>query len=455
MRRPASAVLRSLRCWALALALAFALSAHISATGFFINQQSVRGLGRVDAGNTVAADELGTIFFNPAGLPLIWGDQQQRRDLRISLAAHLIVPRGDQRDLGSTVATPGSLRAFVPVGGGDGHNPTNPTPAPNLYAALRLNERAALGFGFNIPFGLATQFTPGWHGRYDATEAELRTYNISLVGAYQFDSGLSLGGGLDLQYARSLLSSAIPNPLAPGGPSAATDARIQTRGHDYFTPGFNVGALYDIDENTRIGAHYRSAMKHEIEGVSEIHGLQGPLAVSNGAVDARADLHLPAITTAGVRRRLTDDLLLLGEFEWFDWSTFKEVRIQFADGRPDGVRTTNYRDAYAFAGGVEYQRDGGWTVRGGLHYDTTPTVDNFRDTTVPDADRLWLGLGASFQLRDALSVDVAFNHVFFRDTTIALTRTFFDDTPLATAVKINSDVSTVVNTIAIDFRWMF
>ena len=61
----------------------------------------------------------------------------------------------------------------------------------------------------------------------------------------------------------------------------------------------------------------------------------------------------------------------------------------------------------------------------------------------------------SYHLSEALSLDLAFNHVFFRDTTLELTRSFFEGTPLATTVHINSDVSTVVNTVAVDFRWRF
>src|SRR5262249_43265813 len=84
----------------IAVAVAFALSAQLSATGYFINQQSVRGLGRVDAGNTVAADELGTIFFNPAGLTKVVHDPHARERIRISVATHLIVPRSNQRNSG-------------------------------------------------------------------------------------------------------------------------------------------------------------------------------------------------------------------------------------------------------------------------------------------------------------------------------------------------------------------
>src|SRR5262249_10988296 len=66
----------------LGIALAIALPARAFATGFYINQQSVRGLGRVDAGNTVAADDLSTIFFNPAGLMEVARDRQ-RKEIQI------------------------------------------------------------------------------------------------------------------------------------------------------------------------------------------------------------------------------------------------------------------------------------------------------------------------------------------------------------------------------------
>jgi long-chain fatty acid transport protein len=424
------------------------------ATGFYINQQSVRGLGRVDSGNTVAADDLGTIFFNPAGLPRVWSDKPRDR-IRIAVGLHLIVPRSDQRNLGSAAASPGTLGAYVPVGGGNAHNTTDPTPVPNFYMAVPVRDgRGAIGLGMNAPFGLATTFSPDWSGRYDATEASLRTVNVSLVGAYRVTRALSIGGGLDVQYAKTLLTSAIPNPLTPGGPAAATDARIRTEGHAY-TPGFNAGLLFDLDAETRVGFHYRSAITHDIGGTSEFTGLPAPLAAFNGLVDARADIDLPSITSAGVRRTVGDRWTLLGEVEWFDWSRFTEIRITYGDGRPDGVRPANYRDAYAIAVGAEHALSTGWTARGGIHYDTTPTVDAYRDSTVPDADRLWLGLGASYQVSDRTRFDFGVTHAFFRDTDVSVTRTFFDDTPLATAVRINSRVTTVVNTIAVDFRYAF
>ena len=105
-----------------------------------------------------------------------------------------------------------------------------------------------MGIGINVPFGLETRSSDEWFGRYDAIEASLRTINIGFVGAYRFESGLAIGGGIDIQYARTSLTSAIPNPLVPGGPTAATDGRIFTSGHDW-TPGFHVGL--DVSPQSR------------------------------------------------------------------------------------------------------------------------------------------------------------------------------------------------------------
>lgn len=437
------------RCAAACVLLA-ALDA--SATAFFVNQQSVKGLGRVDAGNSAAADELGTIFFNPAGLTLLWdaqepgwGDRQQS----FSAGVNVIQPRGSQANAGSTLSFAGS--PGIPYGGGNSRNPTHATPVPNIYYARQLGADDAIGFGMNVPFGLSAEFDPGWYGRYDATEASLRTMNVSVVGAHRFGGHWSVGGGLDVQYARTTLTQSLPN--FPTSPTAfAPDARVYTHG-DAWTPGFNAGVIYAFDDDDRIGVHYRSGMKHKIKGTSDFSGLQGPLAPFNGLVDARADLKLPAIATVGARVRLAPALVGLADLAWYDWSTFDEVRIRFADGRDDGVRPSHYRDAYGVAVGVEYREGRSpLTLRGGVHYDTTPTVDTYRDVTVPDSERLWLGVGATYRPMPHFEVDFAFTHVFFRDTNIDVTRSFYQGAAVAT---VRGAVKTTVDTVALDFRMRF
>lgn len=444
---------RSTRTSSWVVLLLLAPCAEAWATGFFINQQGVKALGRVGAGNAAIADDLDTIYFNPAGLTELWSPGAARH--RFGLGLHLIVPRSEQTNTSSTAATPGTLGAALPYSGGNGRNPTDPTPVPTLYWAHELVPgRAAVGAGVSSPFGLAAEFPRDWYGRYDAIEASLRTVNLTAVAAYRFDWGVSIGGGVDLQYANSLLVTAIPDPLAPGGPTAATDGRAETKGHDW-TPGFNLGVLVALSEQTRVGVHYRSGARHALEGSTRVSGMSGPLEPFNGQVGARADLHLPAIGAVAVRHRWSADLQLLASVEKYDWSRFREVRVRFADGSPDAVRPANYRDAYAAAVGAEYQVSQPFAARGGVRYDQTPTVNGFRDTTVPDASRLWLGVGATYRTSPVSAWDFTFNHVFFRRVDVAPTRTFFAGTPLVSTVTINGRVKTVTNTVAVEYRRAF
>jgi len=419
------------------------------ATGFFVNQQSVQGRGRVDAGNSAAADELGTIFFNPAALPAMFGSPGA--DLRYSFGVQLIIPRSTQTNTGTTVIAPFSV---ADVQGPSSHNPTDPSPIPNMYIAKQLSPEAAIAAGINVPFGLAIESPRDWFGRYDAIEASLTTINVTFVGAYRFQNGIALGGGLDAQYAKTKLVTAIPDPFALEGPSPATDGRVETKGHAW-TLGYNLGVHYETPQrDLRLGMHYRSGMKHEIKGSATFSDLQAPFNSLNGTYGARADLELPAVATAGIWKKV-GDVALMGELEWYQWSKFHEIRTRF-DGLPDAVRLTNYRDTYAVAVGADYDLpDKAWTLRGGLKYDRTPTRDGYRDTTVPDSNRLWLGLGASWHKSPGLNIDFAFNHVFFRDTTVDTTRAFFEGTPGATLVRTTASVNSVVNTIAFDVRCSF
>jgi long-chain fatty acid transport protein len=240
----------------------------------------------------------------------------------------------------------------------------------------------------------------------------------------------------------------------PGGPTAATDARGETSGSTW-TPGFNVGVMFQPDEATRFGLHYRSQMRHKIGGTAVTSGLTGPLAFGNGATGASAMLKLPAVVTAGASRRINDKLTLYGEVDWYGWGTLNELRIRFDNGTADAVRPENYRNTFAYALGAEYAQSDVLTLRGGVQLDYTPTVDGFRDTTVPDANRLVFAAGASYRVSKQMFLDFAVNHVKFRTATVSVTRSFFDGTALASSVTVNDVVALRINTLSAQIRYAF
>jgi long-chain fatty acid transport protein len=427
----------------------------VSASGFFINQQSIPGLGRADAGNVAAANDLGTVFFNPAGMTALWRDGNQKRTLS-SVGVHLIVPRSDLDNMGSTAITPGTLGSPVPLVGVNTNDPSDPTPILNAYLARQLsNERLVLGFRLNSPFGLAAEYPTDWFGRYDSTKAELLTVDIGAAIAYQINDQVSIGGGIDVQYAESTLVASIPNPLVPGGPTPETDGRISIEG-DNWDVGFNIGLLAYVGENSRVGIHYRSAREHDLSGNATTSGLTAPLDVFNGTVGASANLNLPAILSLGFAwEPPASAMTIYGDYTWYGWSDLDTTRIEFADGSPAVDRIANFRDTYTVALGLDFGWTERFTLRGGAKYDQTPTVDEFRDTTFADNDRFWLTVGGTYQQSDTFAVDFAIVHTFVDDTSVNLTRTFFGGTPLASVIQTSGSVKSTVNTFSIGIRKSF
>ena len=111
----------------------------------------------------------GTIFFESAGLAEIWRNSPEAGNgTRLSFGGQLVVPRAKQENTGSVVATARHARDFRAGRRRRLGNPTDPTLIPNFYVATPIGERGAVGFGVNVPFGLATEFGTTWHGRYDA-----------------------------------------------------------------------------------------------------------------------------------------------------------------------------------------------------------------------------------------------------------------------------------------------
>ena len=432
------------------------LSPLAAATGFFLNQQSVQGLGRADAGNAVAATDASTVYYNPAGLPLLWQNADARgSDTLFALGAQGIFPTANHSNAGSTAKTFATGGAPVAYTGNNVSDPTDPVAVPNFFAAHRLGGGDGyLGLGVTSPFGLSANYGNAWFGRYDSTEVSLRTVNVALVGAWRLTPSFSIGGGLDAQYARAKLAQAIPNPLTAGGPSAATDGRVENKGTAW-TPGFNIGFLWQADEATRLGLHYRSEVRHKLGGTVVTSGLTGALAAGNGAVGAGTTLKLPAVVTAGASRRIGGKLTLYGEVDWYGWGVLNELRVHFDNGTPDAVRVDNYRNTFAYAVGAEYAHSPALTLRGGVQFDFTLTVQATRDTTFPDANRLVFAAGASVELAKRTYLDLAGNYVKFRTVAIGVTHTFFDGTALASSATINDIATPHINTFSAQLRYAF
>jgi long-chain fatty acid transport protein len=374
------------------------LPPRANAGGFFLQEQSVSASGRAFAGDAAAAEDASTIFYNPAGLTQLRGGMQAEAGL------YLIAPESNLTDRGSTAAV--GVSPPTAVGGLSSDQGFNPQATGDVYLAAPLRPDLWIGLGITTPFGLQDNYQLNYFGRYDSTKTKLQTLDIAPTAAYAVNSWLSVGGGVDFQYANGALQNALPDPFAPGGPSPSTDGLFNATGNDWAV-GFNAGVLAKPTDALRVGFSYRSGTEHSLKGnaTSEIPG------VVSSSQSATANFKLPDVASLGIAYNVTPMVTLLAQADYYGWSRFNQIRIAFADGTQQVV-PENFKDTVGFSVGTEWKVSDRWTLRGGVEFDPTPTPNGARSTALPDSDRTWLALGASYEFTKRFGLDVSYAHDF-------------------------------------------
>jgi long-chain fatty acid transport protein len=418
--------IRHLASTALSLIL-IASATPAMAAGFYIQEQSVKGLGNAFSGSTTSIDDASTIYFNPAGMTELDGAQA-------NVGVHLLLPNADITDNGSTAPGGG------PIVGNDNGNPYDPSPVPNLYIATPLSvgeHEIWTGIGVSAPFGLASDYGEDSFLRFDSTETELTTINVAPSVAYKINDMVSVGGGLDIQYADAELKSAI---------FAGANGTSTLEGDD-ITLGYNLGVTIKPAPTTELGLHYRSAISHELDGKVIVEGS----GAADRNDDGTANLDLPDILTFGAAHDVNDKLRVMGQATWFGWSRFEDIDADVDTGVDPAPIVQDYQNTMAFAVGAEYDLRPDLTVRVGYQFDETPTTDEFRTSRTPDGDRHWFSGGATYKLNNKIELDFAATYIDIADGTIDVTR---NGAPLPPA-QVTADTDGYVGIVAAGLNYKF
>ena len=146
-----------------------------------------------------------------------------------------------------------------------------------------------------------------------------------------------------------------------------------------------------------------------------------PSALANSFRAARgsAKVTTPESATLGLWQDLGRGWTLLSDVSWTNWSRFQELRIK-ADGRADTVTAENWRDTVFASIGTEYQLNEKLRLRTGFAYDQSPVKSAYRTPRVPDTDRYWLSVGASYKVTDRMEISAGYSHIFARDGVVHL-----------------------------------
>ena len=421
-------------CAAGALAILTIAGEEAKAGGFAIREESAYGQGSSFAG-VAAGGSLSSMFWNPATMTQAPGVQTE-------LVACGIIPYAAN--------TPGPGSALTALGFGGTGNTADSALVPSGYFSWQFNPDMWLGLSVNSPFGLSVSFPDLWAGRdYAANNSSLKTYNFTPSFAYRINDMISIGFGVQLQYANTTLNKGISVIGAPTLP----DFTLGGNGWGY---GFTAGVTVTPTPTTAIGIGYRSAIDQKINGTMTVTSVLAPVS-TNGPVSTT--LNLPDVVSLGVRQRVTPQVTLLGTVEWSNWSRIGTSNVVQSSGAPATVAGNavmlpfRYQDGWFFSAGAEYQWTPELAVRAGVGYEISPITDSVRIPLLPDNDRTWLSIGATYKMTNALAFDFAYSHIFVKSAPINITATsgnpWFDGVSYVGNVKSHVDILS----IALRYRW--
>ena len=167
----------------------------------------------------------------------------------------------------------------------------------------------------------------------------------------------------------------------------------------------------------------------------------------------------PDIVSLGIRQRLDPLWTVMATAEWSNWSRIGTSRWTTPSGSVATIGPVpvtfpfQYKDGWFFSGGAEYKWTDRLTVRAGGGYEISPVTDQVRMPIIPDNDRVWASVGATWQVFRGLHFDLAYSHIWVKDPSINISAAsgnpWFTGVPYVGSVNAHVDILSG----ALVFRW--
>ncbi len=315
------------------LILLFTASTSFAA-GFRLPEAGAKAMGMGFA-FTAQADDPSAIYFNPAGLTQLKGQN-------VMLGLTYVKENGaeyngttpvDDFQTGFTTRkseTQKTLNFYI----------------PNAYYT---NTNAKTGFSYGVgiftPFGLGQEYDNGNNDsifRNQITKIDLKTIVVNPTIAFKVNDVLSLGLGIDYMWGQAKLAK---TPWAPtlGGNLYNLDMKA-----DGDAWGYNFGVLVKATENLRIGANYRSPFTLTLKdgdvnlaninttGAPALGGASVSQAFFGGktsfGTNGNATLYLPATFALGASYTM-GRLTMNADADWTFWHSLHQSSDHLPDHR--------------------------------------------------------------------------------------------------------------------------
>ncbi len=309
-----------------------------SAVGFRLPNQDPEGIARGNA-FVATADNPSAIYYNPAGISQLKGDQFH--------AGIYMISANTRYTAGGISAQTDREVQFV----------------PQLHYVHEFAETPfTFGLGVYAPYGLSLDWGNNASFSPLAQNGKLLYATLNPVIAWQVHPTLSLAIGPTINYADADLENSIFNFKG-----------------DAIGAGFKAGLLWQPHQMWSFGLSYHSATELELSGDSQVPGfLLGPSST-------KGDAYFPQFAVVGVSFRPTTNWNFEVNLDWTDWDRVDVLLFR----RSDTVLIPflfNYTSSFMYEFGVTRQIGGGWAVSAGYIFSENSSPDADFNPIIPDGD---------------------------------------------------------------------
>ncbi|HMO30032.1 outer membrane protein transport protein [Enterovirga sp.] len=385
-------------------AAALGASSAAWAGGFALHEQGATGQGMSFAGVASGSGGLSSMYWNPATITMNPGFQSYSSVSLINLDAK-ITPYPGPGTPTYAFGPSGQLGEFGAV------------PASSF--SYQLSDTVWLGMTMNAPFGLVTKPNYSWAGQVYGRTSKIFSANFNPIVGIKVTDWLSVAAGPAIEYIDVKLRRSAPFAGAPLQTAVLPNAPSATLRGDDVGVGYTLGATITPMDGTVIGIGYRSSISHGLKGSI----ISPTIPLPGNKVLIRSSLNTPDLLTIGLTQAVTPDFRVNIGYEFANWSRIGTI-AQVAYGGPLLGPINNlslrYKDGHFLSVGGEYDWSPQWTFRAGLAYEWSPISDSVRSVAVPDANRVWASIGASYRFSDKITIDLAYSHVFVKNGPIRI-----------------------------------
>jgi long-chain fatty acid transport protein len=290
-------------------------------------------------------------------------------------------------------------------GGSDGGNAGTAAPIPSSFMVKKLSDDWRLGFSVTAPLGGGVDYGKNFVGRYSATRSVLAGVGISPSLAYRVNDKLSIGAGATFIYSKLDMDVAINQGPLPDGRASLNQL------DDWGVQGF-FGLTYQINEQAMIGVVYRSESETDLRGDLSIKSKLAPL---NALDSVKVSWDYPQMVTLGLKFKLTDQLTVIADADWEDWSEFRNNYVSIQGGTFNSTIERNWNDTWHGGVAMLYAIDDYHNVSTGISYDSSPVEDKYRTADLPLDEQLKLSAAYGRKGLGNLDYSLALSYIYLGD----------------------------------------